>query len=172
MRVCLCMTVGRSVGRSVCISVCRSVCLSVCLSVCRFVCQSVGLSVCLPLSLCLSLCLFVSFSFCLSLRLSTSLSVCFSLRPPCLFPSILTRVPWRLAVRSPQADAEPRNCLETLALDIFRAHTGGARFNRATSGAEWWSQVGLHRCLHTRRSLSDARALVVCSSEAVTVLTF
>lgn len=40
-----------------------------------------------------------------------------------------------------QADADPRNCLERLALDIFEAHTGGARFNRAKSGAEWWTQV-------------------------------
>ncbi|CAM9153425.1 unnamed protein product [Hapterophycus canaliculatus] len=40
-----------------------------------------------------------------------------------------------------QADAVPRNCLERLALDIFEAHTPDARFNRATSGAEWWTQV-------------------------------
>ncbi|CAM9299037.1 unnamed protein product [Scytosiphon promiscuus] len=40
-----------------------------------------------------------------------------------------------------QADAVPRNCLERLALDIFEAHTPDARFDRATSGAEWWTQV-------------------------------
>eukprot|EP00903_Cladosiphon_okamuranus_P005906 g5840.t1 len=40
-----------------------------------------------------------------------------------------------------QSDALPRNSLERLALDIFEAHTAGARFNRATSGAEWWTQV-------------------------------
>ncbi|CAN0326849.1 unnamed protein product, partial [Ectocarpus sp. 4 AP-2014] len=40
-----------------------------------------------------------------------------------------------------QADAAPRNCLERLALDIFKAHTAGARFNQETSGAEWWTQV-------------------------------
>ncbi|CAM9251161.1 unnamed protein product [Choristocarpus tenellus] len=40
-----------------------------------------------------------------------------------------------------QADAKPRNCLETMALDIFKAHTCGARFNSAKSGAEWWTQV-------------------------------
>ncbi|CAM9890127.1 unnamed protein product [Ectocarpus sp. 12 AP-2014] len=40
-----------------------------------------------------------------------------------------------------EADAAPRNCLERLALDIFKAHTAGARFNQKTSGAEWWTQV-------------------------------
>eukprot|EP00752_Nemacystus_decipiens_P007142 g6395.t1 len=40
-----------------------------------------------------------------------------------------------------QADRVPRNSLERLALDIFEAHTAGARFNRAASGAEWWTQV-------------------------------
>ncbi|CAM9901735.1 unnamed protein product, partial [Discosporangium mesarthrocarpum] len=41
-----------------------------------------------------------------------------------------------------QADAEPRNGLEGLALDIFRAHTSQARFNAANSGAEveWWEK--------------------------------
>lgn len=40
-----------------------------------------------------------------------------------------------------QANAQPRNALEALALDVFRAHTGKARFDEAKSGAEWWTQV-------------------------------
>lgn len=39
------------------------------------------------------------------------------------------------------ADAEPRNALERLALDIFEYHTSAAEFDRSKSGAEWWAQV-------------------------------
>ncbi len=39
------------------------------------------------------------------------------------------------------ADAEPRCALERLALDVFRFHAEGLRFDPARSGAEWWTLV-------------------------------
>ena len=39
------------------------------------------------------------------------------------------------------AEAEPTTALESLALHIFRFHARDAKFDAATSGAEWWTQV-------------------------------
>ena len=39
------------------------------------------------------------------------------------------------------AEAEPTTALESLALQIFRFHARDAKFDAATSGAEWWTQV-------------------------------
>lgn len=50
-----------------------------------------------------------------------------------------------------RADATPRNCLERLALDIFKFHASGAAYDPSASGAEWWTlamddedEVGFH----------------------------
>lgn len=39
------------------------------------------------------------------------------------------------------ATAEPRSPLEALAQSVFRFHSSSAKFDPATSGAEWWVQV-------------------------------
>eukprot|EP01033_Poteriospumella_lacustris_P010424 gene10424-7411_t len=39
------------------------------------------------------------------------------------------------------AEKVPENGLESLALQIFRKHTEGKRFDARRSGAEWWTQV-------------------------------
>tara|TARA_B110001452_G_scaffold247534_1_gene233647 strand:- start:56 stop:613 length:558 start_codon:yes stop_codon:yes gene_type:complete len=39
------------------------------------------------------------------------------------------------------ADEKPRCALERLAAAIFKLHTAGRPFDRASSGAEWWANV-------------------------------
>ena len=39
------------------------------------------------------------------------------------------------------ASAEPRCSLEAVARAIFERHTGGATYDAARSGCEWWAQV-------------------------------